>query len=48
MREDADTADLCLVLGTSLGGLNADQERLFFITDGSMDRTMMDLRWIGP
>ena len=25
MREDADTADLCLVLGTSLGGLNADQ-----------------------
>ena len=27
MREDAETADLCLVLGTSLGGLNADQER---------------------
>eukprot|EP00931_Biecheleriopsis_adriatica_P003799 TRINITY_DN105558_c0_g1_i1.p1 TRINITY_DN105558_c0_g1~~TRINITY_DN105558_c0_g1_i1.p1 ORF type:complete len:664 (+),score=122.53 TRINITY_DN105558_c0_g1_i1:42-2033(+) len=25
MREDANTADLCLVLGTSLGGLNADQ-----------------------
>lgn len=25
MREDAETADLCLVLGTSLGGLNADQ-----------------------
>lgn len=25
MEEDADTADLCLVLGTSLGGLNADQ-----------------------
>lgn len=25
MREDAQTADLCLVLGTSLGGLNADQ-----------------------
>lgn len=26
MREDAETADLCLVLGTSLGGLNADQD----------------------
>lgn len=25
MREEADTADLVLVLGTSLGGLNADQ-----------------------
>ncbi|CAJ1374504.1 unnamed protein product [Effrenium voratum] len=25
MREDAETADLCIVLGTSLGGLNADQ-----------------------
>lgn len=25
MEEDANTADLCLVLGTSLGGLNADQ-----------------------
>ncbi|CAK0802015.1 unnamed protein product, partial [Prorocentrum cordatum] len=25
MEDDANTADLCLVLGTSLGGLNADQ-----------------------
>lgn len=29
MREDAETADLCLVLGTSLGGLNADQDGPF-------------------
>ena len=28
MREDAETADLCLVLGTSLGGLNADQAKV--------------------
>ena len=27
MEHDADTADLVLVLGTSLGGLNADQVR---------------------
>jgi hypothetical protein len=28
MEHDADTADLVLVLGTSLGGLNADQVRI--------------------
>jgi len=43
MKEDADTADLVLVLGTSLGGLNADQvatktakRSLIFDTDGSL------------
>mmetsp|Transcript_36383 Transcript_36383/g.67738 ORF Transcript_36383/g.67738 Transcript_36383/m.67738 type:complete len:663 (+) Transcript_36383:67-2055(+) len=35
MREDADTADLCLVLGTSLGGLNADQ-----VATKAADRTL--------
>ncbi|CAE7945177.1 Sirt7 [Symbiodinium sp. KB8] len=36
MREDAETADLCLVLGTSLGGLNADQ-----VATKTADRTLL-------
>ena len=35
MREDARTADLALVIGTSLGGLNVDRKHALF-TDADM------------
>jgi len=40
MEEDADTADLVLVIGTSLGGLNADQ-----VATETARRSLIDRPW---
>ncbi len=42
MEHDAQTADLVLVIGTSLGGLNADQ-----VASNAADRSQINKPYLG-